>query len=341
MARSVVPVELPGDPTADLHAATKVYVDTGLALKPGVPYFGPVPAGSTTATIVHGLGTNDVDVTVYRVADGLQVGVPVDRVDADTVALTFVTAPTSGQYRIVVSAGTGSGGPGGGGGGAPDPHAVTHAAGGSDPVSPGSIGAAETAHTHEGDFASATHDHVGVYSSVVHTHSGLAPTGGTTGQVLAKDSNEHYDFSWQDPTGGGGGGPSAIKPYPPIVLPLEDYLAPNGVNYKIIRPDAAQGTHFRVNANVACNMIDPINPTPGQTILFELRNVYAGGHVDVVFSSTNTAGWVHPHTWSYGDVAVGTTIFATTDYVTAIYDERAASGAGRWRIIGVTKGFPN
>ena len=35
----------------------------------------------------------------------------------------------------------------------------------------------------------------------------LLPTGGTTGQVLKKDTNSNYDVSWQDDaTGGGGGG---------------------------------------------------------------------------------------------------------------------------------------
>ena len=37
-----------------------------------------------------------------------------------------------------------------------------------------------------------------------HTHSGLAPTGGTTNQVLKKNSNTNYDYSWAaDDTGAG------------------------------------------------------------------------------------------------------------------------------------------
>ncbi len=34
----------------------------------------------------------------------------------------------------------------------------------------------------------------------------LIPAGGTTGQVLAKDTATDYDVSWQDPAAGGGGG---------------------------------------------------------------------------------------------------------------------------------------
>lgn len=168
MAESKVPIFLPADPTANLHASTKQYVDTGLALKAGIPYHGLVPFGSTTATINHNLGTADVDVTVYRVSDGLQVGVPIDRTDTDNVDLTFATAPTSGQYRVVVSAGTGVGGGLGGGGGAPDAHAASHATGGSDPVSPGSIGASAD-----------THDHSGVYSTTSHVHAGTDITSST------------------------------------------------------------------------------------------------------------------------------------------------------------------
>jgi hypothetical protein len=34
------------------------------------------------------------------------------------------------------------------------------------------------------------------------------PSGGTTGQVLAKNSATNYDASWQTPSGGGGSSPS-------------------------------------------------------------------------------------------------------------------------------------
>lgn len=39
-------------------------------------------------------------------------------------------------------------------------------------------------------------------AAAVHTHSGLAPNGGTTGQVLKKNTNSDYDYAWQaDSTG--------------------------------------------------------------------------------------------------------------------------------------------
>lgn len=68
-----------------------------------------------------------------------------------------------------------------------------------------------------GSYAAATHTHAiddvtGLQtaldgkSATSHSHSGLAPTGGTTGQVLKKSSNTDYDYAWAaDATGGGGG----------------------------------------------------------------------------------------------------------------------------------------
>lgn len=44
-------------------------------------------------------------------------------------------------------------------------------------------------------------------SDISHTHSGLAPTGGTTGQVLKKNSNTNYDYDWAADSTGGGGSP--------------------------------------------------------------------------------------------------------------------------------------
>ena len=37
------------------------------------------------------------------------------------------------------------------------------------------------------------------------------PAGGTTGQVLKKDSGTDYDYSWQDDMGGGGGGATNLS----------------------------------------------------------------------------------------------------------------------------------
>ena len=39
---------------------------------------------------------------------------------------------------------------------------------------------------------------------------GLAPTGGSTGQVLTKINGTNYNYSWQTPSGGGGGGVATV-----------------------------------------------------------------------------------------------------------------------------------
>lgn len=303
MAKSTVPVELPGPPTAELHATTKDYVDTSLETKAGVPFFGPVPSGSTTPTITHDLGTADVDVTVWRVADGIQVGVPVDRLDGNNVQLTFATAPAAGEYRVLVSAGTGASGSGdGGSGGLPAAHAFTHATAGSDPVSPGSIGASPS-----------DHNHVGVYSPVVHNHNGLNPSGGTTNQVLTKNSGSHYDYSWQDAQGGGGSSP--VKPWPPITLPDSDP----------INLDASTGTHFRVTVTGNRTINTPTNPTPGEIILFEIT---ASGADCTINLSTG---------YGYGTdfISLAPVASGKTDYIQCIYDERVS----KWQIISYVKGY--
>lgn len=289
-----------------IQQADIIGLETALLEKPGMPYIGAVPAGSTTPTINHGLGTADVDVTVYRSSDGLQVGVPADRLDNDNVQLTFTTAPLSGQYRVVVSAGTGAGGPGGGGGGGiPDPHAATHAEGGSDPVSAASIGAATD-----------DHDHAGQFSPVIHNHSGLAPNGGDPGQVLTKNTSDHYDFSWQDPTGGGGGGGTAVKPWPPITLAETDPVA----------VDASTGTHFRLTLTADRTIDTPTNPTPGQIILFE---VTASGGANRILNLGAGFGTGLDFT-ELAPIESG-----ATDYLQCIYDERVT----RWQLISYVKGY--
>lgn len=61
--------------------------------------------GSSTAiTVTHDLGTRDVLVEVYDNSDPWETVIcEVERPSTDTVTLTFETAPTSGQFRVVVA----------------------------------------------------------------------------------------------------------------------------------------------------------------------------------------------------------------------------------------------
>jgi hypothetical protein len=59
--------------------------------------------------------------------------------------------------------------------------------------------------TAAGTVAAGDHNHDAAYSAIGHTHNGLAPTGGTTGQVLKKASDTNFDYAWDtDETSEGG-----------------------------------------------------------------------------------------------------------------------------------------
>ena len=71
---------------------------TGLAKR----YAVNVPTNAS-AVITHNLGTLDVTVAVYEVSTGALVEPDITLTNTNTVTLTFATAPTSGQYRAVVT----------------------------------------------------------------------------------------------------------------------------------------------------------------------------------------------------------------------------------------------
>jgi hypothetical protein len=58
----------------------------------------------TSIPVTHGLGTKDVQVTVYEVATGEEVIVDVARTADNVVTLGFAVAPSTNAYRVVVVA---------------------------------------------------------------------------------------------------------------------------------------------------------------------------------------------------------------------------------------------
>lgn len=68
------------------------------------PYAANVPNGTTTATVTHNLGTTDVSVEVWIVATGETIEPDIQNRQTNSVDLIFPVAPTSGQYRVKVSA---------------------------------------------------------------------------------------------------------------------------------------------------------------------------------------------------------------------------------------------
>lgn len=104
----------------------------------------------------------------------------------------------------------------------------------------------------------------GRYSLGSHTHSGLAPSGGSTGQVLKKNSATDFDYAWAaDATGGGGSSPGGTA---------------NQVQYN----DGAGGFAGAANVELDAGNLklvsttDPAAPTGGITLYSKL---IAGRHL--------------------------------------------------------------
>ena len=84
-----------------VSAAGGVSIDTaytGFTKK----YAADVPAGATSATITHNLGTTDVLVRVRENSTGATVECDEVTLTTTTAVLTFATAPTAAQYRVVI-----------------------------------------------------------------------------------------------------------------------------------------------------------------------------------------------------------------------------------------------
>ena len=67
-------------------------------------YATAISGSATSYTITHNLNTRDVTVQVYETASPYaQVETAVEYATVDTVTVYFNTAPTSGDYRVVVT----------------------------------------------------------------------------------------------------------------------------------------------------------------------------------------------------------------------------------------------
>jgi len=64
-------------------------------------YAATLATSATSYAVAHGLGTTDVHVQVYATS-GAQVETGVTVTDANTVTLSFATAPAAGAFRVVV-----------------------------------------------------------------------------------------------------------------------------------------------------------------------------------------------------------------------------------------------
>ena len=78
-------------------------------------------------------------------------------------------------------------------------HASTHASGGSDPITPSSIGAATASHTHS-EYAASDHNHDSVYAAKVHTHDYASSNHTHTPESIgaAAASHTHSEYAASD-----------------------------------------------------------------------------------------------------------------------------------------------
>ena len=78
--------------------STGLSVDTTIAKK----YANAITAGSTSAAYTHSLNTLDIVVSVIEVSTGAGVIADWTATSANSVTISFASAPSSGQYRFIV-----------------------------------------------------------------------------------------------------------------------------------------------------------------------------------------------------------------------------------------------
>lgn len=81
-------------------AADAVAVDTSVVTRHASASIGN--GSSTSIAVTHNLGTKDVSVTMRRNSDDVRVETDWVATDTNNVTLTFVTAPTSNEFRVTV-----------------------------------------------------------------------------------------------------------------------------------------------------------------------------------------------------------------------------------------------
>lgn len=89
-----------GQGTGITVATDTVAVDTSVVTRHASASIGN--GSSTSIAVTHNLGTKDVSVTVRRASDDVAVYTDWVATDTNTVTLTFVTAPTTNQFRVTV-----------------------------------------------------------------------------------------------------------------------------------------------------------------------------------------------------------------------------------------------
>lgn len=80
----------------------KTYLDAAGGVGGGAAFTQTLTGSSTTYTVTHNLNTTDILVELYEVATGETVFADITRTSVNAITVGFGTAPTSGQYRVVI-----------------------------------------------------------------------------------------------------------------------------------------------------------------------------------------------------------------------------------------------
>lgn len=80
--------------------STGLRLDTSAVIR---KFAAAVPAGSTTVTIDHNLGTTDISFTMWEVSTGNLVLVGPTILNTNSISLEFAAAPSANQYRVVIT----------------------------------------------------------------------------------------------------------------------------------------------------------------------------------------------------------------------------------------------
>lgn len=211
-------------------------------------------------------------------------------------------------------------------------HAATHATGGQDPITPTSIGAAASSHTHgAADVASGTldiarvptgstgttvalgnHNHDSSYAASSHAHAAADVTSGTLAIARIPTGSTSSTVSLGDHTHA-----AAVVPIAPVTL----------TDAATIAVDASLGNHFRVTLAGNRTLGAPTNPTNGQKILIEVKQ-----------DATGSRTLAYNAIYRFGTDVTSPTLTTTaskTDFLGFVYNSTAA----KWDCLAVAKGF--
>jgi hypothetical protein len=83
-----------------ISSGTGLKIDTAVVVRKFAQTIGN--ASLTSIVVTHNLGTTDIDPTVFEVATGAVVGCDTSATTINTATFVFATAPTTGQYRVVI-----------------------------------------------------------------------------------------------------------------------------------------------------------------------------------------------------------------------------------------------